>query len=199
MLVVTARSSSPELAQEIVREIFIATRKIHMGIHNFASSAEYFDEQFSSQEETLNDSMIELAEFRNDLGVMSVGTARGSLQNVISTLDLDLVSANVSLTEWENREKTLKKLLASTPRTIASPRKGVERLSYEDSRTELYKMKEEQERMRLAYTEKNSRLQRITKQIAALERELRSQVSDCLLYTSPSPRDATLSRMPSSA
>ena len=24
-------------------------------------------------------------------------------------------------------------------------------------------------------------------------------VSDCLLYTSPSPRDATLSRMPSSA
>ena len=26
-----------------------------------------------------------------------------------------------------------------------------------------------------------------------------SQVNDCLLYTSPSPRDATLSRMPSSA
>ena len=26
-----------------------------------------------------------------------------------------------------------------------------------------------------------------------------SEVSDCLLYTSPSPRDATLSRMPSSA
>jgi len=32
--------------------------------------------------------------------------------------------------------------------------------------------------MRLAYTEKNSRLQRITKQIAALEKELRSQVSE---------------------
>ena len=28
---------------------------------------------------------------------------------------------------------------------------------------------------------------------------LASKVSDCLLYTSPSPRDATLSRMPSSA
>ena len=25
------------------------------------------------------------------------------------------------------------------------------------------------------------------------------QITDCLLYTSPSPRDATLSRMPSSA
>ena len=178
ILVVTARASSPELAQEIVEQIFAATRKIHMGIHNFSSSEDFFDEQFLSQEKTLNDSMVELAEFRNDLEVMSVGTARGSLQNVISTLDLDLVNANVSLTEWEDREKTLKKLLASTPRTIASPRKGVERLSYEDSRTELYKLKEEQERMRLAYTEKNSRLQRITKQIAALEKELRSQVSE---------------------
>ena len=27
----------------------------------------------------------------------------------------------------------------------------------------------------------------------------KGQVNDCLLYTSPSPRDATLSRMPSSA
>ena len=30
-------------------------------------------------------------------------------------------------------------------------------------------------------------------------RAMRNQLSDCLLYTSPSPRDATLSRMPSSA
>ena len=29
--------------------------------------------------------------------------------------------------------------------------------------------------------------------------ELQTQIEDCLLYTSPSPRDATLSRMPSSA
>ena len=30
-------------------------------------------------------------------------------------------------------------------------------------------------------------------------KELAQLYSDCLLYTSPSPRDATLSRMPSSA
>ena len=32
-----------------------------------------------------------------------------------------------------------------------------------------------------------------------LARENISWIEDCLLYTSPSPRDATLSRMPSSA
>ena len=91
VLVVTARARSPELAQEIVEEIFIAARKIHMGIHNFESSAEYFDEQFASQEKALNESRKELAEFRNNLGVMSVGDARSSLQNVIATLDLSLI------------------------------------------------------------------------------------------------------------
>ena len=29
--------------------------------------------------------------------------------------------------------------------------------------------------------------------------DVEAQLNDCLLYTSPSPRDATLSRMPSSA
>ena len=29
--------------------------------------------------------------------------------------------------------------------------------------------------------------------------EIYAELNDCLLYTSPSPRDATLSRMPSSA
>ena len=33
----------------------------------------------------------------------------------------------------------------------------------------------------------------------AMLSDLEPQVIDCLLYTSPSPRDATLSRMPSSA
>ena len=34
---------------------------------------------------------------------------------------------------------------------------------------------------------------------ADLDDEMRALNEDCLLYTSPSPRDATLSRMPSSA
>jgi len=178
VLVVTMRASSPELAQEIVQGIFENTRKIHTGIHNVASSVDFFDEQFVSQEEELQKSVAELAVFRNELGVMSVGAARGSLQNVISTLDLGLVNADVNLAESKDRLMKLKEMLATTPKMIASPREGVERLSYEDSRTELYKLKQERERLRQAYTNKNSRLQRVSQQIVALERELGSMNSD---------------------
>ena len=178
VLVVTMRASTPKLAREIVRGIFENTRKIHLRIHNVASSVDFFDEQFLAQEDVLKNSVAELAEFRNELGVMSVGAARDSLQNVISTLDLGLVNADVNLAESKDRVTKLKEMLATTPRKIASPRKGVERLSYEDSRTELYKLKQERERMRQAYTDKNSRLQRVKQQIVALERELGGMTSD---------------------
>ena len=39
----------------------------------------------------------------------------------------------------------------------------------------------------------------VTDELSAGRVEDLEQLSDCLLYTSPSPRDATLSRMPSSA
>ena len=48
------------------------------------------------------------------------------------------------------------------------------------------------------YTVENSYLEEKEEACLAL-RELASHSSLCLLYTSPSPRDATLSRMPSSA
>ncbi len=193
VLTVTVRANSPKLAQEIVERIFYNTRKIHMGVHNVSSSVEFFDEQFTAQEEALQDSVLELAKFRNKLGVMSVGAARSSLQNVIATLDLNLVNADVSLIESVDRMSKLKELLVTTPKSIASPRKGVERLSYEDSRTELYKLKQERERMRLAYTDKNSRLQRVQQQIAALENELGGMVSERTESTSqPNPVYQTL-------
>ena len=37
------------------------------------------------------------------------------------------------------------------------------------------------------------------KQLNLAEKETRDYLNDCLLYTSPSPRDVSLSRMPSSA
>ena len=178
VLVVTMRANSPQLAKQIVERIFENTRKIHVGVHNVSTSVDFFDEQFLSQEEELKTSVAELATFRNELGVMSVSAARDSLQNIISSLDEGLVNADVNMAETVDKMKKLKELLATTPQMIASPRKGVERLSYEDSNTELYKLKQERERMKLAYTNKNSRLQRVNQQIAALEKEVNGMASE---------------------
>ena len=54
----------------------------------------------------------------------------------------------------------------------------------------------------MSYSDEASVLRGKLQVVQARHAELKSQVdalSSCLLYTSPSPRDATLSRMPSSA
>ena len=51
----------------------------------------------------------------------------------------------------------------------------------------------------LQRTQNQDELEEIRHQKKRLEESYKAQVKHCLLYTSPSPRDATLSRMPSSA
>ena len=62
---------------------------------------------------------------------------------------------------------------------------------------------QKERKKRLEKIGKGSRLHTLFKQlldgIDDLENDVEELFSDCLLYTSPSPRDATLSRMPSSA
>ena len=50
-----------------------------------------------------------------------------------------------------------------------------------------------------AATQQNVALQTAAQTNEKTIRNLETQMKNCLLYTSPSPRDATLSRMPSSA
>ena len=45
----------------------------------------------------------------------------------------------------------------------------------------------------------HTRIDGLEKEIVAIKTEMDIQFKDCLLYTSPSPRDGLLSRMPSSA
>ena len=58
--------------------------------------------------------------------------------------------------------------------------------------TEIEKLKKEIEDLKLIIESKNNQVESKNKHIKRLERI-------CLLYTSPSPRDRTRSRMPSSA
>lgn len=175
---VSMEANSPQLAQKIVQSIFRNTRKIHLGVHNVSNSGDFFDEQFVKQEKMLKEAVQELADFRNDLGVMSVGAARSSIQGIIAGIDQSLVNADVTLAESQERMKKLEKLLSETPRMVAMPKQGVERSSFEDSKTELYKLKQERERLRTRLTDRDVRLKTINQQIVSLEKELGSMTKD---------------------
>ena len=54
-------------------------------------------------------------------------------------------------------------------------------------------------RNKAKYTEYKLELENLQKQIVVQKKSKKEHVNNCLLYTSPSPRDRTRSRMPSSA
>ena len=175
---VSVQSNSPQLAQKIVDSIFENTRSVHLQVHAVSRSADFFDEQFSEQEKELVAAVDELAEFRNQKRVHSIGAARDTLQGVLATLEQSTLTTEVNLEEVRERVAKLEELLKSTDAQIELPTKGVERLSYEDSSTELFKLKSERERLLATYNANHPKVKRIEAQLKALEPSLESMETE---------------------
>jgi uncharacterized protein involved in exopolysaccharide biosynthesis len=175
---VFVKASSAKLAQKIVNRIFEQTRKVHLKIHAAKGSAVFFDEQFDSQEQNLVKAVNNLAKFRNEKEFLSVGAARDTLQNVIGSLDGNLVNAEVAQAEAEKRLEKLQLLISQTAPQIAVPTKGVERLSFEDSRTELFKLESERERLVATYHEQHPEVIRVESQLKRVKESLEGMAQD---------------------
>ena len=140
---VYVKAASPRLAQRTVNEIFNEVKRIHSMVHAVPGSSAFFQEKVEESAENLESAMAKQEEFRGSRKILSVGAARASLQDIISTLEKNAVDTSVEVSQLEKQIARLKSELRTTPERIA--------------------------------------------------------LETCLLYTSPSPRDLSTSRMPSSA
>ena len=69
----------------------------------------------------------------------------------------------------------------------------------EELEKELLKLRKQHDKLARTQESCEAKLKAKDTRIAELEAALRTEATPCLLYTSPSPRDGLLSRMPSSA
>ncbi|MFK7766667.1 MAG: GumC family protein [Mariniblastus sp.] len=175
---VFVKASSAKLAQRIVNSIFEHSRDVHLKVHASEGSAVFFDDQFDSQEKELVKSINALADFRNKNQFLSVGAARDTLQGIVSTIENDLLTTGVALEENKQRLTKLQELMAGTSAQIAMPKTGVERLSTEDSRTEVFKLESEVKRLSSTYSERHPSVVQAKVQLAALRQSLSSMATD---------------------
>jgi uncharacterized protein involved in exopolysaccharide biosynthesis len=173
-----AKSHSAELAQRIVNTVIDYTRDVHLKIHSADVSAVFFDDQFETQERTLVEAVKKQAEFRNQRKVLSVGAERATLQEIVSRLENDILGAEVDVARTQESLKQLQKMMASTEAQIAVPTTGVERLSYEDSRTEVFKLETERARLVSTYSELHPLVQQIDQQLIQARKTLESMVDN---------------------
>lgn len=175
---VYVKAGSAKLAQQIVTSILKHTNEVYLKIHAANSSKVFLEEEVNKQELLVDKAEQELAAYRNSINVVSVDAERNTLQATLSNLKTDLLNAETNLIESTERLAKLTEVMAKTEAQIAVPTSGVERLSYEDSRTELFKLEAERERLAATYERTHPEVQRVEQTLLQLKKSLDSMNVD---------------------
>ena len=126
-----------------------------------------------------NDNINNKSEEVRDMEIKTLAQLREQYPNLVSQLVDEVKNKDA-------REKEIKDLLESKTNLEVQVKEKTE---------EINEMKKETERLEKEIEERDKTIAKLNEQIVELEKK----VDDCLLYTSPSPRDLSTSRMPSSA
>ena len=172
------KANSAQLAQQIVSKLFEHTRRVHLKVHAVEGSAVFFDDQFREQEQELVQATNKLAEFRNERGVLSIGAEIGTWQGILSKLDNEILQAEVDLDVADESVAELAEIMGETSTTLDMPRSGVERLSYEDSRTEIFRLESEVERLAAIYSKEHPEYRQAVQRLSGLKSSFKRQKTD---------------------
>lgn len=175
---VFVKASSPRLAQRIVTAVLEHTNDVYLKIHAAEASKDFFEEEVTKQKLLVEKAEDELANYRNSINVISVESERETVQAALAALNTDLINAETNLLESNERLEKLTEVLAKTEAQIAVPTSGVERLSYEDSRTELFKLEAERERLSATYERTHPEVKRVEQTLLRLKESLEAMTED---------------------
>lgn len=178
IITVYVKAGSPKLAQKLVKSIFKHAQKMHLKVHAAEGSKVFFEEEMNKHLEQVARAERELAQYRDSIDVISVEQERATVQGILTTLENDIVKAEIDVAESTERLENLTVLLARTEAQIAVPTSGVERLSYEDSRTELFRIEAERERLIATYESDHPEVIRVEAQLKQLKKALEAMTED---------------------
>jgi len=175
---VYVKANSAKLAQQIVGKIFEHTKRIHLKVHAVEGSAVFFDDQFDEQEGELVEAVKKLTDFRVKHNALTIGNEIETCQMIMSLLETEIIDAEVELDSADKRLGKLSEMMGKTSPMISIPKSGVERLSYEDSRTEVFKLESELERLAASYSRHHPERVKVEAQLRKLKSSLGNMKRD---------------------
>ena len=166
------KASSPKLAQQLVEEVFEETKRIHLEVHAVKGSAVFFEGKIRDSELALEDATKQLEDFRNESGFLSVGQARQTLQDILDSLEKDLMSSELELAQTTNTIKQLRQEMSATEPLVAINKTGIERKSGDDARLLVFNLESERERLLSSYRPGHPDVVRIDEQLRKVRGKL---------------------------
>ena len=115
VLTLSAKASSPELAQRILKEYLQVYQQMHTDAHQSPESNNFFKEQTRLLRGQWEESMKALQIAKEDAGVVSIDGARDNLKAQTYTVQSSLMSVTSSLASTTARLEKFKSLVSRNP------------------------------------------------------------------------------------
>lgn len=172
------KANSPSLAQKIVEQLMSETQLKHLEVHSVKGSTAFFDDNFEKKQQTVVQAENRLKEFRNQNKILSIEGAVSVQQNVISKLKLALIDAEVDHAEADSKLAHIQSQMDSIKPIISVPKSGMEKLSTEDSRTELFKLESELAQLEKRYSNLHPKIRPLKESVEQLRVDLNTMPTD---------------------
>jgi len=154
VVLVYATSYSPEMAQRIVDTLIKAFRTAHVRMYRTAGSYEFFENQTRQFDQELKQSLNELKELKNKMGLLTVDSQQKILEEKLKTIQVDRIKIEGRLAQSDGRLSPLRQQLASIPdRLPTDVVKGFENMGTGQMRRELFLEKIQLQQLMAKYTE----------------------------------------------
>lgn len=131
------------MAQQLVQRMFDETQRIYNNSHTTKGLTVLFEKQRELAEQRYQDALRQQESFRNEHGFLSIGEARSTLEKIVSQLEQNMITAEIELEAASMKVTQLRSTLGSTKKQIPLATSGVERKSFEDAQTELFRAEDE--------------------------------------------------------
>lgn len=169
---VYVKANSPRMAQTIVNEIIEESRRVHQTMHGVSGSSAFFTEKVKEADDKLEEAMAAMEEFRKERQMLSVGASRFTLQEIIGSLEKDIVNTKVTIAQSQKQIDSLRKVIRSTPEKIVMETRGVERKSGDDATVAVFQLENERQRLLSQYRPNHPEVRKIDSQIEKMKSRL---------------------------
>ena len=171
-------ANSALTAQQIVSGILDETQAKHVEVNSVSQSKAFFEDNFDKRQDDLISSQNELNQFRNANRFLSISGAVNTHQSLLDKIDLELIDADVLLQQAESRLANIRLQMSDIRPTVSVPTRGVEKLSTEDSLTELFKLEAELKRQQKLVSPNHPRLAVLEESVKALRDQIEVMPTD---------------------
>ncbi|MFQ5730474.1 MAG: GumC family protein [Planctomycetaceae bacterium] len=178
VITVACKAASPELAQQIVRELLDAFDDLHLKVNRTAGSREFFMHQKTLVGKRLATATLELRAVKNELGITTLENRRKTLQELIRN-NRTAAQANAAARQGINSTiASLTTSLEELPRTLVAAKVvGVPNSAADRALAQLNTLRIRERELLTQFTEFHPNVITLRQQIAAAERIVARQSS----------------------